>query len=48
MKEPLSPLVISKNLPKPFKSYDLEGFLIYSLSKLFIVSHSKGAQFGAL
>jgi len=45
---PLSPLVISKNLTKPFKSYDLEGFLIYTLTKLFSFSHFKGVQFGAL
>ena len=45
---PLSPLVNSQNLTKPFKSYDLEGFLISDLSKLFKVSHFKGVLFGVL
>ena len=48
MKDPLSPLVNSQNLTKPFKSYDLEGFLFFNLSKIFKITHFKGVQFGVL
>lgn len=48
VREPLSPLVNSQNLTKPFKSYDLKGFLFFNLSKIFIITHFKGVQFGVL
>jgi hypothetical protein len=45
--DPLSPLVYSKTLLKPFKSYDLKGFLLVLITKINIISQLKGVLLGA-